>query len=180
MRILIASMVLSLLASGCAQSDKAQMAQQTNGFYGAYMSLQHDGIPNEAARAKLANFVSPGLNKLLADGEAAEARYAKETKNQSPPIVEGDLFTSLFEGATAFRVGACKAEGDKGHCAVGLLYDDKSDKPVNWTDVVYLVRADQGWRVDDIAYGGKWAFGNKGKLAEVLNYAVKAAAESAK
>lgn len=177
MRILLVGMML--LLAGCAQSDEAQMAQQTNSFYGAYMTLQHDGIPNEAARAKLAGFVSPGLNKLLADGEAAEARYAKETKNQSPPIVEGDLFTSLFEGATAFRVGACKTEGDKGHCAVGLLYDDKTDKTVNWTDTVYLVRADQGWRVDDIAYGGHWAFGNKGRLTQTLKYAVKAAGETA-
>jgi len=154
------------------------MAQQAAGFYGAYMNLSHDGIPDEAARAKLAPFVSPALQKLLADGEAAEARYAKQTKNQSPPIVEGDLFTSLFEGATAFRVGACKANGAKGHCAVTLTYDDKSAKPTIWTDTVYLVHGAQGWRVDDIAYGGTWAFGNKGKLTETLKYTMKTAAES--
>ena len=77
------------------------------------MAAPHDGIPGEAGRAKLAPYITPALEQLLAAGEAAEARYAKETNNQSPPIIEGDLFTSLFEGATAFKVGACKADDDQ-------------------------------------------------------------------
>jgi hypothetical protein len=31
-----------------------------------------------------------------------------------------------------------------------------------------LVKDAAGWRVDDIQYGGSWAFGNKGKLSDSL------------
>ncbi len=153
------------------------MEAQTKGFYTAYMAAPHDGIPDAVARSGLAPFITPALEQLLAAGENAEARYAKETNNQSPPIIEGDLFTSLFEGATTFKMGACKADDGKGRCAVFLTYDDHSGKPVNWTDTAILARTQSGWRIDDIAYGGKWDFGNKGTLTDTLKFALKAAAE---
>ena len=54
--------------------------------------------------------MSPALNKLLAEGAAAEARFAAKVKG-APPLIEGDIFTSLFEGATAWKLGACAASG---------------------------------------------------------------------
>jgi hypothetical protein len=168
-------LLLPLAASACA-ADETDMAQVTTGFYTAYMTAPHDGIPDESGRAKLAPYITAALNQLLTAGDAAEARYAKETNNQSPPIIEGDLFTSLFEGATAFKIGACKADGDRGRCAVFLTYDDHSAKPVHWTDTAMLARTKDGWRIDDIAYGGNWDFGNKGTLTGTLKFALKVAA----
>lgn len=173
--ILIACLALPLAACS-ANAD--EMGRVTNDFYTAYMSVPHDGIPDADARAKLAPYITRGLENLLDAGENAEARYAKETHNQSPPIVEGDLFTSLFEGATSFKLGACKAEGDGGRCAVFLTYDDKSGKPQNWTDTAILKHTNDGWRIDDIAYGGQWAFGNKGRLSDTLKFALRAAADT--
>jgi hypothetical protein len=46
-------------------------------------------------------------------------------------------------------------------------------KPVNWTDTICLVRTSAGWRVDDIAYGAPWAFGNKGRLTQTLESAIR-------
>ena len=37
---------------------------------------------------------------------------------------------------------------------------------------VLLVNTPAGWRVDDIAYGGGWAFGNKGRLSELLKQTI--------
>ena len=53
----------------------------------------------------------------------------------------------------------------------------QTGKPVNWTDTAILARTRRGWRIDDIAYGGKWEFGNKGKLTDTLKFALKMAAE---
>ena len=169
---------LLLPLTACA-ADEDEMGQVTKDFYTAYMAAPHDGIPDAVARAKLQPYITPGLEDLLSAGEDAEARYAKDTHNESPPIVEGDLFTSLFEGATAFNVGACKAEGDAGRCAVFLTYDDKSGNPQHWTDTAILKRTKDGWRIDDIAYGGHWDFGNKGRLSDTLKFALKAAAGTA-
>lgn len=154
-------------------SDNDALAKAATGFYGVYVTLHpSDGIPDSKTRAKFAAFVSPALDNLFAEGEAAEDRYAKATKNQAPPLIEGDLFTPNFEGATAYKIGACTNDSQGGHCAVTLSYDDHKGKPLSWTDTAYLVRTSSGWRVDDIAYGGTWDFGNKGRLTQTLKSAI--------
>ncbi|HLY05025.1 MAG TPA: hypothetical protein VKR31_04695 [Rhizomicrobium sp.] len=175
-RLLIVAMlgVAALAAPASASDDPAGVA---NGFYGVYATFHpSDGIPDAKGRAKYEPFISPVLDRLLIDGEAAEAHFRSVTKNMSPPLVEGDLFTSNFEGATAYHVGPCTTAGDTAHCPVNFGYrsDSKEDaKPVHWSDTVYLVHTADGWRVDDIAYGATWSFGNKGRLKDVLASAIR-------
>jgi hypothetical protein len=169
----------ALLAAICGTavaSDTSGPLAAANGFYGVYATFHpSDGIPDAKARAKLEPFISSALDRLLIDGEAAEAHFAQVTKNMSPPLIEGDLFTSNFEGATAWHVGSCEAQAQTAHCSISFGYrsNAKEDaKPVNWTDTVWLVRTANGWRVDDIGYGATWAFGNKGRLKHVLQNAI--------
>jgi len=145
-----------------------RMAAAANGFYAVYRTFHpSDGIPSAADRAKYAPFLSPALETLLSEAEAAETRFSKANKD-SPPLLEGDLFTSMFEGATSVAVGTCSGDGVRGRCSVKLEYDDPTEKSTIWNDTVFLVNTPTGWRVDDIAYGGSWAFGNKGRLTELL------------
>jgi hypothetical protein len=171
------SAALALLAMGtsavAAADDPAAVA---NDFYGVYATFHpSDGIPDAKARAKLGPFISPALDRLLVAGEAAEAHFAQVTKNMSPPLIEGDLFTSNFEGATAFHIGGCTTSGETAQCSVSFTYrgDRKDEKPAAWTDRLYLVRNRNDWRVDDIGYGATWAFGNKGRLKNVLAGAIR-------
>lgn len=159
-------------APASAQSGTDDMSATVTGFYTAYKSMEPGGVPDAAGRKNFAPYISPALEKLLSDAAAAEETFAASTKGQSPPLIEGDLFTSMFEGATAFKIGACKSQGQKGTCAAALTYTSPNEKPVTWTDTVYLVQTDAGWRVDDIGYGGTWAFGNKGRLSETLKFAI--------
>jgi hypothetical protein len=167
-------------ASLAAGTD--EMAKITEGFYGAYATFHpSDGIPDAKARARYEPFISPALDALLKKGDEAEDRFAKANKD-SPPLLEGDLFTSNFEGATAYKVGGCTGDAKTGHCVVTLTYDpgktnNPKDKPFNWTDTVYLVATPQGWRVDDIGYGGTWDFGNKGKMTETLHSVIRDSSE---
>ena len=158
-------------AGASAQSNTDALAQAAKGFYDVYMTLHpSDGIPDGATRTKFAPYVSPALDRLFGEGDRVEDRYATATKNQAPPLIEGDPFTPNFEGATSYRLGACAFDNQGGHCAVALAYDDHKDRPLSWTDTVYLVRTDQGWRVDDIAYDPN--FGNRGRLTRTLKTAI--------
>jgi hypothetical protein len=171
MRCLIALIAL-LIATPALADDASDMHAAVAGFYGVYATFHpSDGIPNARDRAKYQPFLSPALEALLTQADAAEARYEKANKD-SPPLVEGDLFSSLFEGATSYSIGACEAAGAGGHCAVNLTYAEPAAKPTVWTDTVYLVKTPAGWRVDDIGYGGSWAFGNKGRLTDTLKQAI--------
>lgn len=172
-RTVLLTVTLGILASTpCNAGTAEDMSAATSGFYTAYNSVREGGVPDTAGRQRLAPFLSEALVKLLSDAAAAEDAFAADTKGQSPPLIEGDLFTSLFEGATAFKIGICKSDGKKGTCAAQLTYTSPNEKPVVWTDTVYLVDSGAGWRVNDIGYGGTWDFGNKGRLSETLKFAI--------
>jgi hypothetical protein len=145
------------------------MRQAAIGFYATILQGS-SGIPDAAARTRLRPMITPALDKLMADAASAESRFMSANKG-APPLMEGDIFASLFEGATSFAVGDCDATA--GRCTVALTYDDKSGKPTRWTDTLYLLNTAAGWRVDDIGYGGTWAFANKGRLSDTLKQVLK-------
>ena len=182
MKPIALALVLAAFAAPASAADDTEMAKTVQGFYGAYSTFHpSDGIPDAAGRKRYEPFISPALDQLLIEGDNAETKFAAANKD-SPPLIEGDLFTSNFEGATAFHVGACTGDGKAGHCAVVLTYDpgktgNPKDKLFDWTDTVYLVNTASGWRVDDIGYGGTWDFGNKGKMTDTLKMAIKDAAQ---
>jgi hypothetical protein len=178
-RVVLASLAFAFLQTGATAADSPNvqaMAEAVTGFYQVHQATTQDGIPDSSTRARYAPYISPALEKLLADGDAAEDRYAKANKD-SPPLIEGDLFSPNFDGISSFKVGACQPDAKGAHCKVALHYADAhprpQDKPVDWADTVYLVQPPSGWRVDDIAYGGTWDFGNHGKLSDTLKAAIK-------
>ncbi len=90
----------------------------------------------------------------------------------APALFDGDIFSSLAEGATGYSVGNCAASGPNGRCDIALIRDAGDGRPVRWTDHLMLVKQGSEWRVDDIGYGGSWAFANTGTLRETVQTAL--------
>jgi hypothetical protein len=158
-------------------------ATAVNDFYGVYSSqhAQGIGIPDATVRLRLQPVLSPRLNKQLSDAASAQARLTAKVKNAVPPVLEGDIFSSLFEGAGAWKVGACQTNAQTGaktaRCSVALSYvpppaAGAKAKPANWNDTVLLVNTPQGWKVDDVVYDAGFAFGNTGQLSEMLGMVI--------
>ena len=139
-------------------------------FYDAYLRLHLSGIPDGPQRNRLRPYLTTRLHDLLQSVDRAETRHAELTRHEEPPLIEGDVFTALFEGATSFAVGMCQSDSDMmASCKVDLTYKTEGQPDTHWTDTVVLVREQRRFRVDDIAYGGTWPFSNKGKLSGLLN-----------
>jgi len=155
MRSLALASLLALLVGQdhAAADDASDIRATVTGFYQAYESFRPpDGIPGDAVRKRFEPFITPALDALLIAGTVADARYRQVTNGMYPPLIEGDVFTPNFEGASSFDIGACAQAGAAAHCAVAMTYND-ARRPVTWTDTVSLARTPAGWRVDDIAYG---------------------------
>ena len=165
-----AALVLLLLGSLPARADDA-MTAAANAFYSqaASKGLSGIGIPDAPARARLAPLLTSRLAKQMADAATAQARFTAKHKD-SPPLIEGDIFSSLFEGPTAWKVGACSGDAKIARCRVSLSRQDPGQKPVSWTDTLVLAN-DGGWKVDDLAYDADFAFGNTGTLNDMLKMA---------
>lgn len=165
---------LALVLFGIAPAfadDAADMKAAAGSFYGVILGDKSGGIPDAKNMARYKPLASAGLVAALKQASDAEARFAARNKN-TPPLVEGNVFTSLFEGITSFSVGACQANGARGQCSIDLVYDDKTGKPTRWTDTLMLTKEAGGWRADDIGYGGNWAFANNGTLRATLKTAI--------
>lgn len=163
------SSVLSLLMlMACSDVSPPSAKPVASDFYQAYLTAGASGVPNETQRAKLVPWLSADLSRLLSEAQLMEQRYAASQTEPQPPLVQGDLFSSLFEGATGVEVRACKEVTEAAACDVYLVYAPPGQPAAQWRDVLRLVWTSEGWRVDDIEYGGDWPFGNKGSLRQNL------------
>jgi len=180
--LLFALMLVAVPAAAQAPAAQgADPAAAVNAFYAVYapQRAQGGGIPDATERLRFQPVLSPRLNKQLLDAARAQARLTAKVRNAVPPMLEGDIFSSLFEGATGWKVGACQQTGTAARCTVALSYTPapppagrKPEKPANWTDTVVLAMTPQGWKVDDVVYDAGFAFGNTGRLSAMLGMVI--------
>jgi hypothetical protein len=145
-------------------------------FYKTYFSQRVYDIPDATHRAAFKPLLTAELLSLLALAEEAEARYAKKNaKEPAPPLFEGDLFSSMVEGATSVTRITCERQEKSAVCTTTLhrLEETRTkgqvkDDDLTWKDRLLLVRTAGGWRIDDLEYGGHWEFGPKGDLKKTL------------
>lgn len=174
-RITAIALATLTFSSGPAAADTDAILQRaTTAFYRVYLETRPSGVPNARTRAKFSPVISHTLGQLLERADAAERHYARVTKKQVPPLVQGDLFTSLFEGAQAFSVQSCTRNTAATTCTVELRYGEAADaSATRWSDRVYLLRSAGRWVVDDIEFGGNWQFMHKGRLQEMLRRVIR-------
>jgi hypothetical protein len=179
MKQLLAALLL-LIPAGLKAQTASDPAAAVGAFYAVYagQQAQGGGIPDATGRLRYTPVLSPRLNKQLAAAAAAQARLSAKVRNAVPPMLEGDIFSSLFEGATTWKVGACQSDTKTARCPVALTYvpapSPKAPKPANWHDTVVLVSTPQGWKVDDVVYDAGFAFGNTGRLNQMLQMVIAA------
>ena len=175
MRKLAAIAVLLAAASPARADDASDMAAAANRFYATYAAQpRNGGLPEGVARGRYLPLLSPRLAGMLNQATAAQVRFRAQVKG-APPLIQGDIFSSQFEGFQTYRVGACSGTGAAGRCSVALHYESPGQKPVDWSDEILLVKTGSGWKVDDIAYKGAFAFGNSGLLSQTLKMVISTA-----
>jgi hypothetical protein len=100
--VAVAALCLAAVSVHAAQDGPDAIAEE---FYGRYLTLG-PGVPSPPDLSRIAPLLSPSLLDLLKGAQGAESAYAKaNTKEAVPPLVEGDLFSSLFEAQTNTRSG---------------------------------------------------------------------------
>ena len=190
------ALALSLIAAGlftaCGSKPAAEVAaappavlpaaapeQVVADLYAALNTLRPSGAPTDAQRLILAPVLSAELTGLLQRADAAPTAARAAAPTEKPPFTDGDLFSSLFEGPTAFTVGkavsAAAAPGGRlGDLQVPVDLVHTIDpaagggEPATWTDTVLLREENGRFVVADIAFGGGWDFANKGTMIAAL------------
>ncbi|MFA6957906.1 MAG: hypothetical protein WC538_18725 [Thermoanaerobaculia bacterium] len=141
-----------------------------NAFYGICIEEKVTGLPTDKQFEELRPLISESLANLLADARMEQAEFSRENPYEKPPWIEGDLFSSLFEGPTRFTAGKGVVKGNRATVTVSFGDDSAGETPFEWKDDVLLVlNADGDWVIDDIVYRGDWDFASKGTLSDALS-----------
>ncbi|MFM7275568.1 MAG: hypothetical protein ACKO4A_17285 [Gammaproteobacteria bacterium] len=169
--------LLAVLLAACAGAPAPAPAADprpaavVEGFIAAYRELGFRGLPDGAQLERLSPFLSTRLAGLLRDARAGQQAYREKYPTDKPPLIDGDLFSSLFEGANRAEISETLEQADSAAVLVRYEYRDPRDGKLieDWPDRFLLVpEAGRGWRIDDIEYLGGWDFAMKGRLSGAL------------
>ncbi len=136
-------------------------------FYRTYLKLKVSGLPDARQYKALSPLLSPDLRRLLEAARLEQAVAFRERPDEKGPWSDGDLFTSLHEGAQSFRIGRPTARGNYAYVPVYLEYRG-GGAISRWHDTLVLIRTREGWRVWDILLNGDWQFKSGNSLRSVL------------
>ena len=101
----ISAVALACLLVGlvsCAIAPKAIGPRAiVDHFLDFYFHEYGSGLPDATQRATLRPLLSDDLTGALESAAAAERCASEQARGQEPPLIQGDIFSSLFEKATA-------------------------------------------------------------------------------
>jgi len=137
-------------------------------FYSELRRLGVSGLPGEEDWAHLKPFCSETLGAALDLAVKEQIEFMRKNPDEKPPWIEGDLFSSLFEGPKQFVVGAAVIKGETADVTVECSHTEGGET-VKWIDTLILVKEGGKWLVDDVSYGGTWDFANSGTLKDALD-----------
>ncbi|HEX6098086.1 MAG TPA: peptidoglycan DD-metalloendopeptidase family protein [Thermoanaerobaculia bacterium] len=155
MRACIALAIVLFSASLHAADAPQQIVER---FYTAYIAAKPAGLPDGEDLERLKPFLSDRLYASIVDALKYRDEMTKRHPDEKPPFVDGDHFTSVFEGPRSFKV--LRTEGEN----VRVRFTDAPD--VTWEDVIVV----KDGRIDDVIYGGAGEFNPSGRLSDRLKY----------
>ena len=135
-------LALALLALTIAAAEPAQ------DFLKTYKNLKFEGLPNKSQLKKLAPHMSNGLQSAIKGAQAVQAHCMKKFPDEKPMWIEGDMFSSNFEGFTSFKV----ASSDRAKAVIEFEYIENGQK-VAWKDELVFVAEKGKLVIDDVRYG---------------------------
>jgi hypothetical protein len=157
--------VATPLEAATACSSSAQ--EFADRFYRTVLNLQIRGLPTESQMKTLSPFLSDDLVVRIESARKEQARFIKEHPDEKPPWIEGDLFSSLFEGFTSYNVGSPKKHENDFAIPIKLQYHENKTV-LRWEDLLILNCVKGEWKVWDILFNGKWEFKSGESLRQVF------------
>jgi hypothetical protein len=154
-----------VLVGACRAREAVTPSDAVMQFYTMRDAIGVQGAPSPKELAALRPFIADTLARGLAFADSVRESDTRRAPDEKPAFVEGDLFSSVFEGATSFRV--MPALSASAPYVVPVEFADERAKPVvRWVDTAIVIVERGRMVVQDVRYGGTWDFANKGRLLE--------------
>lgn len=154
-------------ASHLLAADSATPKEVSKLFYDKLRLLKVRGLPVGDDWAQIKPLVTDKMTAAIESAQKEQADFIKKHPGEKPPWIEGDLFSSLFEGSTSHEVVTEKIHGNEAEVSVLFTYEYNGQK-TTWNDTLILQKTNNSWLVADLKYAGDWDFASKGTLLQSL------------
>jgi hypothetical protein len=120
---------------------------------------------------RLSPMVTREFSAALEAAARAERCAHRKHQGTEPPLVQGDLFSSLFEQASGvLGINEVSNDGKAAEYTLDFEYRTPGDpgQVSKWHDGVQLVLIDGAWLIDDFIHRGDWQFTSQGSVKSML------------
>jgi len=128
---------------GCKQ-DKTAIEKVVNSFF-SHQNTNYK-IVDKSLLSKELVFLINKATKI----EELDMKWLKncEFPSEKPVLLEGDIFTSVYEGQTGFKILDIKIKDNK---ATVLIELKNNLKKIPWQDEMQLIDQN-GWKIDNVIF----------------------------
>lgn len=157
----------------CVDGGPDSVAQQ---FYDFRIKQGGSGLPNSSQLAAYRPYLSTALYNALLKAQSQPKVDLAATPNEKTGngAVDGDIFSSLFDGPTSASVDSASTipNTDARNIPLRVTFTHEKDKGASnsWKDEVLMVREGKCWTVDDVRYMANLDFASSGTLRQVLEH----------
>ncbi len=97
--------------------------------------------------------LSKQLSYLVARAKEVEELDLQRVRNSEYPtdkplLIEGEIFTSVYEGYSSFKLDEMEVENNTAKAVVTFSNEGYN---LNWSDTLMLIN-ENGWKLDDVRY----------------------------
>jgi hypothetical protein len=135
------------------ESAEPEIREKVSKLYNLYSqsneALYDRPIPKDLFSSDLEEIIKKAVYISKEDIEKVKkSKYPTD----KPLILEGELFSSLYEGYTTYKIKSVNIIANTANVSVDFQYDKVSPQIV-WTDTIHLIITDdKHWKIDNITF----------------------------
>lgn len=157
----ILAVLFVFLSASFAQADSSPRNTLAQ-FHGKELVRPSTGLPTDAERGELQAVFSPSLINLLGEAKAAEMRCInKAPAGDKPELLEGNLYTGIYEGASEVVYSDLTIDGNQAKAGLESVYADPRfpkghpHRTAAATLRVLLHQEKEQWLITDMIFPGR-------------------------
>jgi hypothetical protein len=135
------------------ESAEPEIREKVSKLYNLYSqsneALYDRPLPKDLFSSDLEEIIKKAVYISKEDIEKVKkSKYPTD----KPLILEGELFSSLYEGYTTYKIKSVNIIANTANVSVDFQYDKVSPQIV-WTDTIHLIITDdKHWKIDNITF----------------------------
>lgn len=158
MKKLMILMICFLSIVSCKNSDAEKVNETFTKFAEAYKK-SHDfrEVPKDLLSKNLLYFFNRAQTE---EANSAEAIQKSEFPTDKPDMIEGDVFSSVYDGFNEYKILKTDLKTDTATLKLELK-NTESQPALSWKDDCIMVKENGSWKIDNFIYGQPSASGAK-------------------